>query len=95
MQEIIGTIEGVVGLSVVGIGFVAWLSKLHYDVTKNRQLRQEDKEEILKEVLRMEKDIDKIKASAEMNNKQTMELFMQIKEDLATLRGEIKAFFSK
>jgi hypothetical protein len=78
----------VVTLGGVILGGIVFVSKLYYEVMKNRELRKEDKEELLKEFNRITERVDKV----EKENSQTLSVLTDIKVQLSAIETTLKLF---
>jgi uncharacterized protein YpuA (DUF1002 family) len=73
------------------VGGTAWLTKLHYDVIKNREIRDKDKKDIMNEFANIKQRMDRV----ENDNTETLKLFTEIKERLASIETTITIFLNK
>lgn len=70
------------------IGGAVWLTKLHLDVLNNRKLREEDKQELLKEFNRIAIRVEKV----EIENSQTLAVLTDIKVQLSAIETTLRLF---
>lgn len=82
-------------ISIVGTIAGLHLKNIKNHIKANRQLREDDKAEIMKEINRIEKHIHEVEKTAHSNTESTMQLFMEIKSELANIAGKIEVFFKK
>jgi hypothetical protein len=73
------------------VGGTVWLTKLHFDVIKNREIRDKDKRDIMNEFTNIKQRMDRV----ENDNTETLKLFTEIKERLASIETTIKLFLNK
>jgi hypothetical protein len=73
------------------VGGTVWLTKLHYDVIKNREIRDKDKRDIMNEFANIKHRMDRV----ENDNTETLKLFTEIKERLASIETTITIFLNK
>lgn len=72
-------------------GGIVWLTKLHLDVLNNRKLREEDKQELLKEFNRITIRVEKV----EIENSQTLAVLTDIKVQLSAIEATLRLFLKK
>lgn len=72
-------------------GGIAWLTRLHVDVTTNRKLREDDKKELLEHIETVSKRMSRLEAEGA----RISELFAEIKERLVAIETSLKLFVNK